>query len=284
MQFSGNHRRLVSVLLGLFAVAGLAATGVWKPNLAGVSLQRDHFLPPAPPGQTFKLVFSDEFDGATLDETKWNLPEEGNRKGGNWSPRSISLDGRGHLLITTFKDGDRYFTGGINTKGKFERAYGFYICRAKFQRQPGHWSAFWLYDEVSTKRVGDDGRDGTEIDIMEKPTRDEVVPHTLHWDVELYPRHGRATRSVEFPGVMDGFHTFAVWWTPDEYIFYIDGVETWRTSAGGVCRTPLYVFVSDEIGRWGGDIRLAQLPDVFTVDYVRVYEMVEVPPRPEVGW
>ena len=274
---------IVIVLLSALSLAGQTVTGTFKPDLTGVTLQREEFLPAPPPGKHFELVFADEFSGATLDETKWNLPAEGRRKGGNWSPRAIALDGQGHLLITTFKDGDLDYSGGINTKGKFARAFGFYICRAKFQREPGHWSAFWLYDEVSTKRVGDEGRDGTEIDIMEKPTRDDVVPHTLHWDVELYPKHGHESRSVEFPGVMDGFHTFAVWWTPSEYVFYIDGVETWRTSAGGVCQTPLYVFLSDEIGKWGGNIKLAKLPDVFTVDYVRVYEPADGPAQPGVG-
>ena len=268
---------------GLVGLLALSSPGVWKPDLTGVTLQRDQFLPAAPPGKRFELLLDDEFDGATLDEAKWNLPEEGPRKGGNWSPRAIALDGAGHLLISTFKDGDRYFSCGINTKGKFARAFGFYLIRARLQREPGHWSAFWLYDEVTTRRVGDEGRDGTEIDIMEKPTRDDGVSHTLHWDVDLYPNHGRATRSVLFPGIMDGFHTYAVWWTPSEYIFYIDGVETWRTSAGGVCQTPLYVFVSDEIGKWGGNIKSAKLPDVFTVDYVRVYDLVDGEARPGAG-
>jgi hypothetical protein len=49
----------------------------------------------------------------------------------------------------------------------------------------------------------------------------------------------------------------------------------WRTTAGGVCQAPLYIKLSDEVGKWGGDIARAKLPDRFLVDYVRVYDLVE---------
>ena len=35
---------------------------------------------------------------------------------------------------------------------------------------------------------------------------------------------------------MDGRHVFSIWWKPDEYVFHVDGKETWRTDAGGVCQ------------------------------------------------
>lgn len=74
---------------------------------------------------------------------------------------------------------------------------------------------------------------------------------------------------------MNGFHTFSLWWKADEYVFYVDGKETWKTDAGGVCQVPLYIKLSDEIGKWGGDIAKAKLPDRFVVDYVRVYALVD---------
>ena len=33
--------------------------------------------------------------------------------------------------------------------------------------------------------------------------------------------------------------------------------------------------LTEEIGKWGGDISKAELPDFFEVDYVRVYELSE---------
>ena len=49
----------------------------------------------------------------------------------------------------------------------------------------------------------------------------------------------------------------------------MDGKETWRTRAGGVCRVPLYIKLSDEIGDWAGDIKKVALPDRFLVDACR---------------
>jgi hypothetical protein len=56
----------------------------------------------------------------------------------------------------------------------------------------------------------------------------------------------------------------------------VDGQKTWRSTAGGVCQVPQYMLLSDEIGSWAGDITKAKLPDQFMVDYVRVYDLVDV--------
>ena len=247
------------LLLGLAAIAAKAG-------------ESDDQLPPAPEGKTWKLVWHDEFDGTKLDASKWDVPNN-RRRDGWWSPKAVSLDGEGHLAISTLKDGDRYLDACVRTREKFEHAHGYYVARIKLQAQPGHWSAFWLYN-TSVGKIGNEGRDGTEIDIMEKPWLDDRVQHALHWD-----GYGEAHKSkgevATVPGVMDGFHTFALCWQADEYVFFVDGKETWRTAAGGVCQVPLYIKLSDEIGKWGGDITMAKLPDRFLVDYVRVYDLVE---------
>jgi len=229
-------------------------------------------LPDLPRGQTWKLAFNDEFDGTELDESKWEIPEEYARRDGWWSPKAISLDGKGNLAISTLKDGDRYLDGCVRTRGKLEHAFGYYVARIQLQKQPGHWSAFWLYNSCVGK-IGDEGRDGTEIDIYEKPWLDDRVNYALHWD-GYGKEHKSEGKVVSVPGVLDGYHTFALWWQPDEYVFYVDGKEMWRTNAGGVCQVPLYIKLSDEIGDWAGKIADAQLPDAFLVNYVREYDVV----------
>jgi beta-glucanase (GH16 family) len=219
------------------------------------------------------MVWHDEFEGNKLDETKWETPPDGKRRDGWWMRKAISLDGKGNLVLSTFKEGDRYIDGCVRTKGKFEHAFGYYVARVELQKQPGHWSAFWLFNDCVNK-VGDEGRDGTEIDIYEKPWLDNRVQQTLHWD-GYGKEHKTEGKVVESPNVMNGFHTFGLLWTPDGYVFYIDGKETWRTKAGGVCRAPLYIKLSDEVGDWGGKIAEAKLPDHFSVDYVRVYDLTE---------
>ena len=230
-------------------------------------------LPTLPRGKTWQMVWHDEFDGTQLDTTKWSCRPEGKRKNGWWSPKAVSLDGRGHLVIKTYRDGDKIVDGCIVTQKKFEHAFGFYVARVQLQSQVGHWSAFWITGP-GVSRVGDGGRDGTEIDIFEKPWLDERVQHTFHWD-GYGADHKTEGQVVRVPGVMRGFHTFAIWWQPEQYIFYIDGQETWRSQAGGVCQVPEYMLLSDEVGKWGGNIGRASLPDEFLVDYVRVYDVVD---------
>lgn len=245
------------------------------PSLLSAADHKDS-LPKAPNGKTWKLAWHDEFDGKKLDDKKWEVPET-KRRDGWWSRKAVSLDGKGHLLVSTMKQGDRYLDACLRTRGKFEHAFGYYVARIKLQRQPGHWSAFWLFNK-SVHQVGNDGRDGTEIDILEKPWLDDRVQQTLHWD-GYGKGHKSAGNVAKVPGVMDGFHTFALWWKHDEYIFYVDGKETWRTRAGGVCQVPLYIKLSDEIGHWAGKIADAKLPDRFVVDYVRVYDVVDAEPQ-----
>ena len=129
----------------------------------------DEQLPSPPDGKSLKLIWHDEFDGNRLDESKWQLRPDGKRKGGWWSTKAISLDGEGHLAITTFMDGDKPTDGCVWTKGKFEHSFGYYVARVKFQKEPGHWSAFWMNGD-GIRKVGDGGRDGTEIEIVDTVT------------------------------------------------------------------------------------------------------------------
>lgn len=257
-----NARRWFLVLVVTLAAGALRAAA---PEPADV-------LPTLPGGQSWRLDWHDEFDGGELDRSKWDLPEY-ERRGHLWRAANARLDGQGHLLLETSRVGERFASPCVRSRKKYETAFGYFVCRCQLPTQAGHWSAFWLHND-SVNRLGQEGRDGTEIDIMEFPFRDGRVQHTLHWDG--YGKEHRQAGQISKPaGVLDGnFHSFALWWSPEEYVFYVDAREVWRTKAGGVCQAPLYIKLSEEIGPWAGDIRQATLPDRFTVDYVRVYKTV----------
>ena len=275
-------RRLSSttVLLVVGSVICAPASTV-LPAVAGAKEAdtRQEFMPPIPAGKEWKLAWADEFDGRKVDESKWEIMGDWRRRDGFWVKEDAYLDGEGHLILRTKKDDDRYTSGAVRTQGKFEHAFGYWVCRCKFGKEEGHWSAFWLFARPGVGRVGDEGRDGTEIDIMEKPWREDKITQNLHWD-GYGKDHKHAGTTVTIPGVSEGFHTFGFHWKRDEYVFYVDGKETWRTSAGGVSQVPQFIKLTDEIGKWGGDITRAKLPDYFVVDYVRVYDEVDVAEGP----
>jgi alpha-L-fucosidase len=253
----------ISLCIALWALAAVA----WPSRPS-----TEEFLPTIPEGKEWKLAWSDEFTGTKIDQSKWEILGDWKRRDGYWVKDDAYLDGKGNLMLRTKKDGDRYTCGAVRTKNKFEHKFGYWVCRCKFPEQPGHWPAFWLQTD-SVGKVGDEGRDGTEIDIMEYPWRDDRFTQNLHWD-GYGKDHKHAGQNSTIPSLSKGFHTFALHWKPDEYLFYVDGKETWRTSAGGVSQVTQFVKLTEEIGKWGGDITKAELPDYFVVDYVRVYDEV----------
>jgi beta-glucanase (GH16 family) len=69
------------------------------------------------------------------------------------------------------------------------------------------------------------------------------------------------------------YHVFSVEWTPDEYIFRIDGLETWRTDQG-ISHQPefpiLSVLSSDyELANLG---KASNLPQTMQVDWLKFWE------------
>ncbi len=256
------------------AVFVLLGSLMWSAAVssAGQDVARE-FLPPLPEGKSWKLAWSDEFEGSAIDPSKWEVLGDYKRRDGYWVKADSYLDGQGNLILRTRKDGDRYTCGAVRTKDRLEHRYGYWVCRCQFPKQPGHWPAFWMMAD-GVGKVGDGGRDGTEIDIMEKPWRDDRTTQNLHWD-GYGKDHKSAGLQFSVPGLREGFHTFGLYWTPEEYVFYVDGLESWRTGAGGVSQVPEWAKLTEEIGTWGGDIAQASLPDYFTVDYVRVYDMVD---------
>jgi beta-glucanase (GH16 family) len=233
-------------------------------------------LPTPPEAQRWNFAWGDEFDGAKIDLGKWLIEGDGVRKKGYWNQNDAYLDGNGHLVLRTRRAGDRVYSGAISSRGKFQQRYGLWMIRCKFGTQQGHWPAFWLYSNA-VQTVGNDGMDGTEIDVMEKPSLADSVHHYLHWD-GYGESHTFDGREIEIDGISEGFHTFAVLWSETEYVFFVDGRETWRTNAGSVSQVPQSAWITDEVDDWAGDIELATLPDHFIVDWVRVYAAEKIAP------
>ncbi len=228
----------------------------------------------APPSDDYQLVWQDEFDGTELDKTKWAHRNLGPRRDAINTESAVTLDGNGHLLITTSKNGDKWETGMIGTNGLFSLKYGYLECRVEMQKQIGHWSAFWMMpDKMGVFETPDPRKGGIEIDIYEYlRSEPQSLKHNLHWNGYKAGQHQHVGASgLKNSEIGNGFHTFAVEWTPEEFVFFCDGKETWRTSKA-TSDVSSYIILSCEVGSWGGDIKKAALPDSCVFDYVRVYQ------------
>jgi len=225
----------------------------------------------------YRLVWEDDFNGTAVDPKKWEVRGVGPRALGFVSPEAVKVE-NGFLKLGAFKKDGKILIGAIGTQNRFMTRYGFFECRAELQKQPGVWGAFWIQSPDISKGE-DPARFGAEIDIMEcfKKLGPDIVSHNVHW---AYGPHQQTTHGMQsyLKGVGEGFHTFAVEWTPEKYVFFVDGYKYYEVTAG-VSRIDEYLILSMELPSEPKDIKNTVFPDVFTVDYVKVYQKGEPPPK-----
>lgn len=95
----------------------------------------------------WKLVWSDEFSGKTLDLKKWNVLTREQSKHGElqyYVPDEVYLE-NGHLRIRSQQRdyGGQHFTSGrLSTDGRFAPTYGRFEIRGRMPVGKGLWPAY----------------------------------------------------------------------------------------------------------------------------------------------
>lgn len=179
--------------------------------------------------------------------------------------------------------GDNNDNKGTSDELLFAQAFGYFECKVKIPDSDGMWSAFWLQSS-SMRKVAAEGVDGTEIDIYESAFRGSLptqkAAHALLWNG--YGAEGKVSGyigEVE-QNLYDGYHTYALKWTPEYYVFYVDGEPTWATNDSGVSRVKefLRLTVETDAGdEWGPHgQKIGAFDDTkrtdFMIDYVKVWQ------------
>ena len=157
-------------------------------------------------------------------------------------------------IETRLIEGDNNSNKGTSDTMLFSQAFGYFECRAKLPKSQGLWSAFWLQSS-NMRKVGNAGMDGTEIDVFESAflnSKKSKMGHALLWD-----GYGKDGRVADYIGKLeqdlyDGYHTYALKWTPEYYVFYIDGEPTWATNDGDVSRVKEFLRLTVEIDAGDG--------------------------------
>jgi len=221
----------------------------------------------------YKLVWKDEFKGNKLNPQKWAIRGVGPRGIAFVSEEAVKVED-GYLKLYALKKGDSLLGSAVGTEGLFMSKYGYYECRAQLQKSPGVWAAFWIQSTEISKGE-DPAIYGAEIDILEffKKLGTDIVSHNVHW---AYGPNQRTTRGMQsyLKGVSEGFHTFGLEWTPEKYIFYIDGYKFYEVTQG-ISHIEEYIILSMEYPSTHEEIKNTVFPDVFIVDYVKVYRRKE---------
>ena len=250
-------------------------------------------------------IWADEFEGDSVDETKWNF-EEGAFGGGNQEVQYYSRNNAevvdSKLIITAHKEtmgGRDYTSARMTTKYKGTFKYVRIVVSAKMPTGRGTWPAIWMMPLMSV--YGGWPRSG-EIDIMEYVGYDENRIHsTIHTEKFNHNLGTQIGYSRLYEDVETSYKEYEMIWTPGSITTYVDGDQL-----GVFAYVPHFnqdvpynqAFPFDQEfflilnlaigGTWGGaqGIDTTIFPTAMEVDYVRVYKQdyaltdVEAPSKP----
>lgn len=236
--------------------------------------------------KTWKLIWKDEFNGNSLDTTKWSRIPVGKS---DWNRHMSTVDdcfkienGKLHLLginnPDTTADPRPYLTGGIWSKGKFAFQYGKVEIRAKLGSAQGAWPAMWMLAEL--KKYGNYPNNG-EIDIMEHLNFDMHIYQTTHSHYTLNigekmnPPHSGTTKIDA-----GDYNVFGISWYPDRIVFQLNGEDTFTypriedvDASQWPYDQPFFLLIDQQLGgSWVGKVDQTQLPVEMIIDWVKVYQ------------
>ena len=252
---------------------------------------------PTPELEGYNLLWSDEFDGDTLNTDIWTreVREPGwtNNELQEYRDSEENVFVRdGNLVLKAIKteqNGKPYYTSGkVNSQNKADFQYGKVVIRAKVPEGQGLWPAAWMMPKDESF-YGQWPKCG-EIDIMESLGNDTKISYsTIHYGEPHAEQQGTIT--LDNGSFSSDFHDYSVEWEPGEMRFYTDDklvltVNDWFTAEEGQddkpypapFNQPFFVQMNLAVGGdWPGNPDASTDFDKaeFLIDYVRVYQKPE---------
>ena len=246
----------------------------------------------------WEQVWADEFDGETIDESKWNKlrwrPGWVNNEQQAYTERDTNLYlDDGNLVIqgliepgyygtdyTGTAYNSDYTSGRMNTDDKISWTYGRFDIRAKLPKGKGSWPAIWMLGEnISSVGWPNCG----EIDIVEHVGFDDGQIHgSIHTEDYNHTYNTQKSGTTFIETATDSFHIYSLEWSPTYLRYLIDDESyffVYNDSNGDVGKWPFdepqYLILNLAIGGdWGGihGIDPNAFPMKMLVDYVRAFE------------
>ena len=233
------------------------------------------------------LVWSDEFNGTTINSGNWSY-DLGNGSGG-WGNNELetytdhpnnSFVSDGRLIIKAEKTGELSYTSArMKSVGLQEFQYGRIDVRALLPKGQGVWPAIWMlganYPQVGWPACG-------EIDIMELLGHQAGTVHgTAHWGNDYSQWQYQGDAISIYPEHFDGeFHVFSLEWEANTVRYLMDDEEYFQVNTSMMngqnypFNGPFFFILNVAVGgNWPGFPDESTLFPVFmAVDYVRVYQ------------
>ena len=224
---------------------------------------------------SYTLAWSDEFNGSSVDTSKWNYRTDA--RGNSVQKPGNVIVGGGVMTIRMLKQTNvvngktyNYTGGGLVSKPGFR--YGYYETRAKLFDGAGWHPSYWgqrgdgttVFDPLRKSEI-----DGFEVDT----NNPRGIAYGYHdWlanpPVETHCSHASTTTAT-------AYHTYAWDWQPSGIKFYFDDV--YRCTL----QYPLAAQAQDDINVWltsiayitssNGKVDDSRLPGSVSFDYFRYY-------------
>lgn len=188
-------------------------------------------------------LFFDDFTGAELDHSKWNVAVTGDVYNNEQqayvdSPKTIYLE-RGdetadgvliihpryqHGYVTLEGKVFDLLSGRLHTRKKFEFIYGTVSARMRMPSAVGLWPAFWMLGAVGPwPQCG-------EIDIMENVGEADWASVALHGPGYFGETPLVNKKYFTPPDNATQWHVFSMHWSPDGFVFEIDSELIYRVT------------------------------------------------------
>ncbi len=247
---------------------------------------------PQPNGPTgaWSLKFSDEFDGSSLDLSKWRpnwlagtdtalTPPINALESGCYDPAQVSVaagvlkleavaitPGSRSGCITRSGANAAYASGIVTSRHDYTFTYGYMESRIWLPPGSGlgqNWAAFWADGTGTWPTTG-------EIDVMEVLSNHIPCWHFHYQDSSgNHQGPGGCPTLSQLNGNYSGWHIFGAAWEPGSITYYYDGQQVGQITAG-VTSASMFLILNYAVSATGTPPIV--VPQHMQVDYVRHWQ------------
>jgi beta-glucanase (GH16 family) len=242
-----------------------------------------------PPG--YALAWSDEFDGSSLDMSKWDFRTD-TKHGSTQVPQNISLRD-GNLMVTVHSlattgikytagvaeyvsdpahpeppAGIKYTGGGVISKDAY--GYGYYESRMRVMAGKGWHSSFWMMKHDGSGSTATSPAE-LELDVIENDSIDllsyGVTTHKWKGGHESYGHKRVATLPLS------DYHVYGCEYTPATVKYFFDGELVQSVDIASLPQGNVNIWLTSiDSGVENTDaVDDTRLPGHVDYDYVRFY-------------
>lgn len=215
----------------------------------------------ADPSLGKKLVFSEDFNGDKLDESKWIVT-------GSKDMISFVKFGKESALRIGLKVGpDMIQTNSVSTRGKFSQQYGYFEASMRLNATEGHTGIF----RIAT----DDEKTAPSISVtFHGVGKDRVNPWaraTMESGMQDF-RPDKAVPPMKSGDASKRFHTYGLLWTEKGYTWFIDGKAIHKLERKEFVRPMNLTLTHRVLEEDRPKLNLKSLPDDVDIDWVKVWK------------